>query len=80
MPRFSFFPQNIFSNKVAPISEGELRYYELLRTINRGDLLSDEEMRFVWGLQREHLLVILKLYNRNMYNIRNNNTIHIDLS
>ena len=57
------------SARVYPISQSETKYYELLKTVSKGDLLSKEEMKYVWGLPRENILVVLKLYNINLYNI-----------
>lgn len=68
------------SDKVVPITHSEIKYYELLKTVSQGDLLSKEEMKFVWGLPRENILVVLKLYNLNLYNLkRNNDKITLDI-
>jgi hypothetical protein len=67
----SFFSKK---NKVAPISLRELRYYDLLRTINSGNLLTEDEMSFVRELPKENILVVVKLYNINLFNnIKNRN-------
>ena len=65
-------------NKVTPISLGELRYYELLRTINSGNLLTEDEMRFVRELPKENILVVVKLYNKNLSNIKNRQDIIVE--
>ena len=62
----SIFGPNMFKHKITPVSHSEERYYELLRSVNSGDILSNDDIAFVWGLPREHLLVILKLYNLNV--------------
>lgn len=72
MSTFSFIFRHNNRNKITPVSHSEERYYELLKTVNTGELLSNEDLIFVWGLPREHLLVILKLYNLNVYNMKHN--------
>jgi hypothetical protein len=67
------------SDKVVPITQSEIKYYELLKTVSQGDLLSKEEMKFIWGLPRENILVVLKLYNLNLYNITRNKEIILDI-
>jgi hypothetical protein len=59
------FRPNMFNNKITPVSHSDEKYYELLKRVNSGDKLSNDDIVFVWGLPREHLLVILKLYNLN---------------
>lgn len=67
------------SDKVVPITQSEIKYYKLLKTVSQGDLLSKEEMKFIWGLPRENILVVLKLYNLNLYNITRNKEIILDI-
>ena len=63
----SIFGPNVFKHKITPVSQSDERYYELLKMVNSGDILSNDDIiAFVWGLPREHLLVILKLYNLNV--------------
>lgn len=60
-----FFKRN---NKVLPICHNEKMYYDLLQAVNKGNPLSQEELKFLYSLPRENLLVIIKLYNINSYN------------
>lgn len=56
------------TNKILPICQNDIKYYELLKTVNSGNLLSQDELIYVYSLPRENLLVIIKLYNINSYN------------
>ena len=60
----SFFKRN---NKVLPICQNEKMYYDLLQNINKGNPLTQEELKFLFSLPRENLLVIIKLYNVTSY-------------
>ena len=56
-------------NKVRPISQNEMKYFDLLQTVNRGDLLTEEDLKLIRILPRENLLTIIKLYNINMHSL-----------
>ena len=56
--------------KIAPITLCEMRYYALLQTIQKGNLLTKEEMGFVRELTKEQMLVVVKLYSINLYNLK----------
>ena len=65
-------------NKIKPIDTSAMKYYELLQTVNKGSLLTGEEIRFISCLSKDKVFIILKLYNINFYNLKNN-IIHVDV-
>lgn len=77
---FSFFKTKVGenTNRIKPVESNELKYFELLQTVNKGSLLTGEEMRFISCLPKDKIFLILKLYNINFYNLKNN-IVHVDI-
>lgn len=78
----SFFKSQVSGsdtlNKIKPVDSLDQKYYELLQTVSRGSLLTNEELKFIARLPKDKIFTILKLYNINFYNLKNN-IVHVEM-
>lgn len=58
-----------FRPRVKPADMSSTKYYKLLHTVNKGEILSISDIEFIHNLPRENLITLLKLYNARNMNI-----------
>ena len=59
----------VFNKEVQPIGNEKMKYFRLVERIRKGELFQKEDIEFLKTLSSDKLIVILKLYNIQHFNL-----------